>query len=217
MTSRTGYIYVITNLINGKQYVGKTYSTIEKRFKEHIRDSRKGQCQHRPLYKAMKKYGVENFIIELLEKTDNLEKREAYWIKKLNTYGKKGYNATLGGDGNPRISSQEIKKIILLYKEKQNIREIAKITNHDVGWIRRVLRINKIPIKKSGDVTKEKCSKEIYQYTKDNIFICKFDSIMEAGRYIASCLDMSYNPYKHIAECAHNRRKTAYGYIWKFV
>ena len=38
------YIYVITNDINGKQYVGKTNNNIEERFREHVRDSRKERC-----------------------------------------------------------------------------------------------------------------------------------------------------------------------------
>lgn len=62
------YIYVITNDVNGKQYVGKTNKSISKRFKEHISDSKKERCEKRPLYSAMNKYGVEHFHAEQLEK-----------------------------------------------------------------------------------------------------------------------------------------------------
>lgn len=61
------YIYVITNNINDKQYVGKTNLSIEKRFKEHIRDSKGSMKKHRPLYYAFNKYGIENFSIDILE------------------------------------------------------------------------------------------------------------------------------------------------------
>lgn len=61
------YIYVITNDINNKQYVGKTNSTIKQRFQEHIRDSRKRKNEKRPLYNAMNKYGIEHFSIKQLE------------------------------------------------------------------------------------------------------------------------------------------------------
>ena len=74
----------ITNKINDKMYVGKTEKTIEKRFKEHCQDRKKHP--DRPLYRAMNKYGIENFSIHLLEQTDNPEEREEFWIKKLNTY-----------------------------------------------------------------------------------------------------------------------------------
>ena len=61
------FIYVITNDINNKQYVGKTNTSIEKRFKEHINDSKKERCEKRPLYNAMKKYGIEHFSVKEIE------------------------------------------------------------------------------------------------------------------------------------------------------
>ena len=91
------YIYCITNLINNKRYVGKTTQSIQERFQEHCKDSRKGRCEKRPLYDAMNKYGIENFIVEELEqvKDENLlSEREIYWIKELGTYGSNGYNAS---------------------------------------------------------------------------------------------------------------------------
>lgn len=94
------YIYCITNQINGKRYVGKTTQSLEERFREHCKDSIKERCNKRPLYDAMNKYGIENFIIEELEQVEDkniLSEREIFWIKELNTYGSNGYNASKGG------------------------------------------------------------------------------------------------------------------------
>ena len=93
-------IYIITNDINDKVYVGKTMHSIEKRFKEHCKDSKKERNEKRPLYNAMNKYGIKHFKISLLEECDseNAEEREIYWIEYYNSY-KNGYNATKGGDG----------------------------------------------------------------------------------------------------------------------
>lgn len=90
-----GIIYVITNKINGKQYVGQTRRSLHLRFYEHCQQ----QKSESSIHKAIEKYGKENFIIEELEKVELslLNEREQYWIKKLDTY-KNGYNQNIGGD-----------------------------------------------------------------------------------------------------------------------
>ena len=95
-----GFIYKITNDINDKIYIGKTLSSIDKRFTEHKKDSCRIQEQIRPLYRAMNKYGCDNFHIELVEECplETLSEREIYWIDFYKSY-ENGYNATLGGDG----------------------------------------------------------------------------------------------------------------------
>lgn len=124
-----GYIYKITNLINGKEYIGKTNLTIEDRFKQHIRDSKRKSFEKRPLYDAINKYGIENFIVEKVEqcKEDLLNEREQYWIDHYNTYHN-GYNATIGGDGKTIINYDEI---IQLYSSGLTLVEIANKINHD--------------------------------------------------------------------------------------
>lgn len=120
------YIYCITNIINNKQYVGKTTSTIEERFKEHCRDSRKTRCNKRPLYNAMNKYGIENFKIEEIEYIEDdklLAEREIYWINELNTYGYNGYNASKGGDGKILYDYNEI---IDLYNMRYSQKQVAE-------------------------------------------------------------------------------------------
>lgn len=72
------YIYKITNDINNKVYIGKTNQNIQKRFQQHLNDSKRPDIQNRPLYKAMNKYGLQYFHIELIEETDKPEDREKY-------------------------------------------------------------------------------------------------------------------------------------------
>lgn len=90
-----GRIYCITNLINGKQYVGQTIKKISYRFNEHAR-------ANSPLGEDIRKYGRENFKIDELEKRysyEELNAAEKKWIKELNWKVPNGYNRTDGGDG----------------------------------------------------------------------------------------------------------------------
>jgi group I intron endonuclease len=62
-----GHIYCIENTINGKKYIGKTTKSINERFEEHKRESKLERSKTRALYKAIQKYGLENFTMTQLE------------------------------------------------------------------------------------------------------------------------------------------------------
>lgn len=200
------YIYKIINDINQKIYVGKTEFSIEKRFKEHCRDAFKERNEKRPLYSAMRKYGIEYFHIELIEETDDPEEREIYWIEQYNSYGSTGYNATLGGDGKKYIDRNEV---VQVYQEVQNISETAKITNHDVHQIKEILTDAGIQTLTNKEVTRSLFGKKVIQLDKQNNFIAEFSSLREAGASIGK-------HHRHIWECCNHERKTAYGYKWCF-
>ena len=82
-----GYIYLITNKINGSIYVGKTVDTIQSRWRDHV-SSANTNADNYYIHNAIKKYGEENFQIELLEECENslLSEREKYWIKEKNSF-----------------------------------------------------------------------------------------------------------------------------------
>ena len=96
-------IYKIENIINGKVYIGMTKSnTPNRRWSYHKRDRKRNK--NIPLYKAMNKYGIENFNLIVLEsEIENIEeliKKEIYYISLYeSTNSSKGYNCTTGGEG----------------------------------------------------------------------------------------------------------------------
>ena len=84
-------IYLIVNKINGKLYVGQTSINFKKRWTKHINsavNSPSKGCVS--LYRAIRKYGKDNFIFECIEETEDLDNREIHWI---NEYG--GINSDL--------------------------------------------------------------------------------------------------------------------------
>lgn len=205
------FIYVIRNHINGKQYVGKTNSTIEKRFQEHIRDSKRRRCEKRPLYNAMNKYGVEYFSIERLEECTSEEapEREKYWIEKLGTY-KHGYNATCGGDGKQIYNYKEI---AAKYKELQSQKETATFFHCDIFTVHQACIEEDVSLLSSSEATQKRCKKKIAMYDKDsNQLIKTFSSVKEAAHFLGNIASPC-----HIGQVALGKRKTAYGYKWKYI
>ena len=201
------YIYKITNDINGKIYIGKTYNSIEKRFKEHCKDRLKRKYEQRPLYSAMNKYGIEHFHIELLEETDNPEEREKYWIEYYGSF-KNGYNATTGGDGKPYVDKDVI---ISLWESGKIIKEIHNITGYDVKTIKKYLLLDNISEQEINSKRYASQGKTVAKIDKNtNEILEVFSTSGEAGRSIGKT-------GSHIREVCLGKRKTAYGYKWKYI
>lgn len=210
-----GYIYCITNLINGKQYIGKTTYSVTKRFQEHCRDSKRERCEKRPLYNAMNKYGIENFIVEELCECDNeeLSSYEIQYIEKYNTYSK-GYNATKGGDGSILF---DYNLILKLYQEGLSMIEVASKVGCCTDTVSKVIHINNVPIHK---VIRGFCKEplKVKQFSLDNEFIRQWDSIADAARWLVdNGYAKTYNGgvRQKISMCTKGKVKTAYKFIWK--
>lgn len=94
-------VYKITNKINNKCYIGSTYN-FESRKSQHIKASKNkagNKTYNYPLYKAFRKYGLENFTFEILEdniKLIDIAAKELDYIEKFNSYTNTGwgYNQT---------------------------------------------------------------------------------------------------------------------------
>lgn len=209
------YIYQIVNDINQKVYVGKTEFSIEKRFKEHCQDAFKERNEKRPLYSAMRKYGIENFHIELIEETDNPEEREIFWIENKRSF-KNGYNATLGGDGKRYI---DYDLVISTYKELNSIIDTALKLNIHKDSVAKILHQYNIPVIPASEINVKKFGKITNMYSLEGEFLRSFASTNEAAKYmvenkLTGCKHTTIK--QHITEVCTGRRKSAAKYKWKY-
>ena len=219
------YIYKITNTINGKAYVGQTIYSLEKRFTDHVSDSTRSSHRKRPLYKAMLKYGKSAFTIEVIEElpadAELLNCREIYWIAKLHTFCKDplgpGYNATLGGGSKMLYDRQAV----IEYLHTNNcVKDAAIAFNCTKDTIIDIAKAADITVKASTELVKELYSKPINIYDLQNNLVHTVGSVRSAAQWIR---DNNISSAKggairaHISEVCRGKRKTAYGFVWKFV
>lgn len=116
----THVVYKITNLINEKVYIGQT-NDFDRRWSEH-----KSNAQNKPrqlVEQAMKKYGVDNFKCELIDTLPSQEEvnlKEAEYIKSNNCISPNGYNIEEGGKYAP-LSQEALLKISRALKGRPSI------------------------------------------------------------------------------------------------
>jgi group I intron endonuclease len=122
-------IYKITNQLNNKIYIGQSID-VQRRLNSHKTE---WNLQY-PLYQDMYKYGIDNFLFEVLEETPftELDTREKFYIDYFDSYHN-GYNQTRGGAGRPtpvKLSEKDIMSIIeLLQNNILSQKEIAALYN----------------------------------------------------------------------------------------
>lgn len=140
MRQLTGYIYSITNKINGKQYIGQTTKTIEFRWNTHRASAKIGI--NNVFYKAIQKYGVENFEIKQLSKVNSpnlidwLNILEPLYIKFYKTLVPNGYNLQTGGKNYIRHEDTKIKIGNSVKGRKHSLETIEKIRQSNLGKTR---------------------------------------------------------------------------------
>lgn len=107
-------IYKVTNLVNDKIYIGQTVQKLNKRWGDHC--AKGSGCK--ALSRAIKKYGKANFKVEEICSALNLNDLnylENYFIKYYNSFGKNGYNLSLGYEGD---GAHTLRKAIIGYNPK---------------------------------------------------------------------------------------------------
>ena len=180
-----GYIYKIENTVNKKIYIGQTIHTVEIRKKEHIEAAKYGSSS--VIYRAMRKYGIENFIFTEIEYCDDslLDEREIYWIAHYDSYNN-GYNSTTGGKGVQKYNKDEIYE---LWESGMTAKEIGLTLNTDYRPIVRCLLglgIAPKDIKQRRDMRRKK--------HRDNIMKCWNDGLSEGE--IAKLLELDMSTVK---------------------
>ena len=115
-------IYKFINKINEKLYIGQS-KNLNCRKKQHLKNAfnpnnRDYDCL---FHRAIRKYGIDNFIFEVLEECDisDLNNREKYYIKECNSMMPFGYNMTIGGYSaiGTKLSLDDVENITKLLKE----------------------------------------------------------------------------------------------------
>lgn len=209
------YIYLTTNKINGKKYIGQHYGELD--------DYYLGSGSL--LKKAIAKYGRENFektILEICHNYDELNKAERKWIKQYNAvYDNQFYNIAEGGYNSnpcagmsPEAEQERRRKLSEAAKGKKNYfygKHFTGSKHPQYGRHHSEETKEKMRQKKLG--SKAPTAKKIAIYTPDGKFIRTFDT----QRDFKIFLGLSPNGSTETLKKYINEQKVYHGYIVKYV
>lgn len=230
-------IYRFINIVNNKSYIGQSVN-IKRRLQDH---KKRYQYVDNKFYRALRKYGFENFSFEIVElcKFEELNEKEIFYIQYYDAYYN-GYNSTLGGsNGTLMVLTEEglqslihdlketqldyqslndkygisIQNISLINQGKVNIRPNE---NYPLRKIPNRAKNRRDPKSMTGKLNiNAKAVTGINTKTQEVIY---FDTRADAARYLlekeitkANLRAIETSIYKVI----HGLRKTAYGFVWK--
>lgn len=220
-------IYKIENKINHHVYIGQSVH-IPKRWREHKNNAFNSNAKDykATLYRAFRKYGLNNFSFEILEECtqDELNQKEVYWIQYYNSFNN-GYNETEGGDE----SHIHLGKPIELYDydgnyvtEYPSITEAAKALGVSRNLIYSILYGKRLSSKNYQFKLKEDKNTIIKKYSnrqggKYKVYQCdenwnilnEYESVAEAARTLN--IDSS-----SISKCCRGKLQHCGGYRWKY-
>ena len=138
-----GFVYITTNHVNGKQYIGQRKYDKQGKWKEYLGSGI-------ILSRAIEKYGLENFSKEIIEECKTkkiLNDREIYWINYYNAVESDNfYNIASGGDGGNTIAGYTDDQRNLLSTKLSNMRKGIVNIGKNNGNSRRVICINTMKV-----------------------------------------------------------------------
>ena len=203
-----GFIYKITNTVNGKIYVGQHKGS---EFGDYWGS---GVLLHR----AYAKYGVDKFtrsIIAFAYSKDELNRLECQYIQELGSFAPAGYNIATGGRGGytGETTVESRRKISRRFKGQpktaEHRRKLSEAKKGKPGHKHTEESRRKISEAHKGLPAPNKGKgKEVIQLAMDGTYIKTWKSLHEAG-------DNGFNVSK-ISECANGNRKHHKGYLWRF-
>lgn len=221
------YIYKITNLINNKIYIGQTtQKRPTDRWHQHKSEVKRNKKSKQVIHKAMLKYGIENFLFEIIDTAINyeeLDNKEMMWITKLKSTNKLfGYNIEVGGS--KRISNENKEKYSKLrseitrkyYSNKENREKLSRSQKERFKNNKELSkniseRQKKAALEGTNSITKRGTehpfSKNILQITFNGIILKIFHSGFEAERE-------TNISQAHINKCCLNKYYQAGGFFW---
>lgn len=208
------YIYKITNLINGKVYIGQTKNNPLYRWHQHIKGYNNSNSI---LKKAINKYSKDSFTFEVIAKSDiiaELNSLERNFIKEFNSLAPNGYNLESGGREDYKLSEESILKMrkAKLGKKASNSTKL-KMSEAQKG-------------RKHTPESLEKMSK-----SQKKLQIAKGKTPSNArsvyGQHIETGQGWFFKTLSHatffgfdisnISAVCHGRLKTHKKYMWKFI